>query len=179
LLINSSYAQSSDDFKTYTNKEMKFSIKHPSNCKADYEKYEMNVSVVYFSLPDDKECFQVSTQKVEPYLDTDTMTVKNTSLQQLVQKELDGYLSSDKVKVIRQNWVTVGGNPGYKIEHTFSCEHCSFNDPLFGMSDSYSSVIYTIANGKLYQLSYKDEPLKVPETLPLANKMVESFQVIK
>jgi hypothetical protein len=37
--------------------------------------------------------------------------------------------------------------------------------------------IYTKANGKFYLLKYIEDPLKVPESLPLANKMVESFQV--
>jgi hypothetical protein len=144
ILINSSYAQSSDNFKTYTNKEMKFSIQHPSNCEADYENdKEANVSIVYFSVPDGKECFQVSMEKVEPYLDTDTMTVKNTSLQQRVQKELDDYYrSSDEEKIIRQNWVTVGGNPGYKIEHIWSCQHCRIDNPLYGRPDHYSFVIF-------------------------------------
>jgi nucleoside-triphosphatase THEP1 len=65
-------------------------------------------------------------------------------------------------KFLRQNEVTVGGYTGLKIEYTM---------------DNYDFDIFTIANGKLYQLSYDEEPLKVPETLRLANKMVESFQV--
>jgi hypothetical protein len=117
-------------------------------------------------------------EKVEPYLETDTMTVKNTSSQQRVQKELDDYYRlSDEEKIIRQNWVTVGGNPGYKIEHIWSCQHCRIDNPLYVRPDHYSFVIFTIANGKLYRLSYTDEPLKVPETMPLANKMVDSFEV--
>lgn len=183
LLINSSYAQSSDNFKTYSNNDMKFSIQHPSNWKPEYSKFEpdlINFSVVYFSAPNKdspNDYFQVGMEEVKPYLDTDTMTLKNTSLQQRVQKELDDHLSSDKEKIIRQNWVTVGGNPAYKIEYTWSCKDCSLNDPTFGLPDRYSFQIFTFANGKFYRLSYGDDPLKVPETLPLANKMVESFQV--
>ena len=175
-LINSSYAQSLENFKTYTNKDMKFSIQHPSNWKPDYEKFEpeiVNFSVVYFT----NDYFQVGMEELEPYLDTDTMTVKNTSLEQRVQKELNEHASSANEKIIRHNWVTVGGKPAYKIEYTWSCEKCGFNDPLFGKPDRYSFEIFTLANGKLYRLSYGDEPLKVPETLPLANKMVESFKV--
>ena len=47
------------------------------------------------------------------------------------------------------------------------------------VSDSYTFEIFTIGNGKFYKLEYVEDPLEVPETLPLANKMVESFQVIK
>jgi hypothetical protein len=41
----------------------------------------------------------------------------------------------------------------------------------------YNFEIWNIANGKFYRLSYLEDPLKVPETLPLVNKMVDSFQV--
>lgn len=65
--------------------------------------------------------------------------------------------------LVRQNEITIGGNVGVKVE--YPC--CVF----------YTSDIFTIAKGKLYVLHYNDFPLKVPETLPLANKMVESFQI--
>jgi len=34
-----------------------------------------------------------------------------------------------------------------------------------------------LLDGRYYELTYLDKQLKVPETLPLANKMVESFQI--
>jgi len=46
-----------------------------------------------------------------------------------------------------------------------------------GKDSFYLFEICTIANGEIYILTYQDYPLKVPETLPLANKMVESFQL--
>jgi hypothetical protein len=69
--------------------------------------------------------------------------------------------------LIRKNQVTVGGNDGVKVELT-----SNEND-----KDYYDFHIFAIADGKLYTLAYAENPLKVPETLPLANKMVESFQI--
>ena len=66
--------------------------------------------------------------------------------------------------IVGQNEITIGGNAGYKVEYTGSFD--------------YSFVILTIANGKLYELRYDEEQLRVPETLPLANKMVESFKIL-
>ena len=43
----------------------------------------------------------------------------------------------------------------------------------------YVSQILTVANGKIYHLEYNEKPLKVPETLPLVNKMIESFHIIR
>jgi hypothetical protein len=67
--------------------------------------------------------------------------------------------------LIRQNKVTVGGNSGWKMEFA-------------GEDSIYLFEICTIANGKIYILTYQDYSLRVPETLPLANNMVESFQII-
>jgi hypothetical protein len=159
ILINSSYAQSSDNFKTYTNNDMRFSIQNPSIWQPEYSDFKPDIdySVVYFG-----NIFEVGMEKVEPYLDTNTLTLKNTSLQQYVHKELNE-LSTIDAKIIRQYPVTVGGNPAWKIEYT--------------LDDYYEFEIFTFANGHFYRLSYKEDQLKVPETLPLANKMVESFQV--
>jgi len=184
ILINSSYAQSLDNFKTYTNKEMKFSIQYPSNWQVKesaesphqesaesphQESAESPHGRVWFELSDRSlAIFAVDTEKVEPHFDSDTKTLKNTSLQQLVQHELDE-MSSDSSEfrnfdLIRQNKVTVGGNSGWKMEFA-------------GKDSLYLFEICTIANGEIYILTYQDYPLKVPETLPVANKMVESFQL--
>lgn len=69
--------------------------------------------------------------------------------------------------ILRENNVTIGGNDGWKIEFTDSNE----------VIDSYGFDILTFINGKLYTLSYNEESLEVPETVPLSNKMVESFRI--
>ena len=170
FLINSSHAQSVNNFVTYTNNDMNFTIQHPSNWQVK-ESTESPHGRVWFELSDRSlPIFAVDTEKVEPHFDSDTKTLKNTSLQQLVQHELDE-MSSDSSEfrnfdLIRQNKVTVGGNSGWKMEFA-------------GKDSFYLFEICTIANGEIYILTYQDYPLKVQETLPLANKMVESFQIIK
>src|SRR4030095_11895519 len=155
LLINSSYAQSMDNFKTYTNKKMKFSIQYPSNWQVE-EKEEYPNSVT-FQIPDrayNASFFMVSVGELEPH----------NTLEQEVKKGIDADISIFKSKLLKQNKVIVGGNTGIKTE-------------LMDHFSGYKFYITTIANGKIYQLSYIENPLKVPETLPVANKMVESFQI--
>jgi hypothetical protein len=65
--------------------------------------------------------------------------------------------------LIRQYEVTVYGNKGIKQEWT--------------ADDAYVYRINVIVDGRYYELTHLDKQLKVPETLPLANKMVESFQI--
>jgi PsbP len=170
FLINSSYSQSLDNFLNYTNKDMRFTIQHPSKWKVD-DDVKGFPDEVWFRSPDSQiRKFAISAEKIEPDLGTDTMTLRNT-LQQRAQKQLDEYRSASAhfnlpFTLIRQNEVTVGGNPGWKMEYIIS-------------EKEYNLEIFTIANGKFYSLSYAENPLKVPETLPVANKMVESFQFQK
>jgi hypothetical protein len=162
LLINSSHAQSSDKFLTYMDNDRGFTIQYPPNWQV-----EDDPEGVLFQIPDRDESvlgsfFLVSVEEPESYPNTDTMTLKNTSLQQRVQRSLNTALSTHNL--LRQNEVTVGGNIGIKTE--------------LSMPLNYQFHIGTIANGKFYNLEYSEDPLKVPESLPLANKMVESFQII-
>ncbi len=167
--INQTLNAQSENFETYNNKDLDFSIQYPSNWKVD-DDVKGFPDEIWFRSPDSQiRKFAISVEKFEPYLDTDTMTLKNTSLQQRAQERLDDYRSTAThfnlpFTLIRQNEVTVGGNPGWKIEYIMS-------------EKEYNLEIFTIANGKFYSLSYAENPLKVPETLPLANRMVQSFQV--
>ena len=169
--ISSSYAQSSDDFRKYTNDVMNFTIQYPSNWHVK-ENSETQSDRVWFDLSGRSlPIFSVETEKVEGDLevehhdDGDTITQNMPSLE-LAQHEIDEKMSLQfrDFDLINQNKVTVGGNSGWKMEFA-------------GQDNSYLFEICTIANGRIYVLTYQDYRSKVPETLPLANKMVESFQI--
>jgi hypothetical protein len=180
LAINQTVNAQSDNFKTYTNKDMKFSIEHPSNWKPEESHHEDHDSV-YFQIrknPEDKteisdifpsitsSYFRVEVQKLKPHLDSDTMTLQNMSIEEIA-KNFINFMPDNSQTLIRQNYVTVGGNDGLKVEYMDTSSTL----------ERYAFRIFTNVNGNLYTLQYQDKPLKVPETLPLINKMVESFQV--
>ena len=162
FLINSSNAQSSDNFLTYTDNDLNFTIQHPSNWQVKEIDDTVSFELSGRSLP----IFAVHTEKLESHLDSDTMTLKNPSLQELAEHELNEMTYSEfrNFDLIKQNKVTIAGNDGWKMEFA-------------GEDNFYLFEICTIANGKMYVLTYQDNALKVPETLPLANKMAESFQI--
>ena len=87
---------------------MRFTIQHPSKWKVD-DDVKGFPDEVWFRSPDSQiRKFAISVEKFEPNLDTDTMTLKNTSLQQLAQEQLDDYRSASAhfnlpFTVIRQN----------------------------------------------------------------------------
>ena len=72
-------------------------------------------------------------------------------------------LASLNLSLKPQTDTTVAGNDAIKFE--------------FILGGSYHFEVFMIANGKLYTLSYNDKPLSVPETVKLANKAVETFQL--
>jgi hypothetical protein len=183
ILINSSHAQSLDNFQNYTNNDLNFSIQHPSKWKPEQSNLDGYgpSEGVYFKIrenPEDKiefandlsitpsSYFRLDVKKIESQLDYNTMTLQNKSLEQYAQGTIDA-MPKNSETLIRQDHFPVGGNDGIKIEYTYNK-----ND-----RDYYGFNILTIADGKLYTLGYGEKPLKVPETLPLANKMVDSFQV--
>jgi hypothetical protein len=186
FLINSSHAQSSDKFLTYTDDDQrftdddrKFTIQYPENWVLRDEGYPNNGGLpnteVLFDISGtskEDEIFtlasrwlMVNVEQVGSYLDTDTMTSKNHTLPGYCQALVYVINSDPSDTLIRQNQVTVGGNPGCRVE---------WKD-----GDSYNFEVYTILDGKLFKLIYTDYQLTVPETFPLANKMVESFKILK
>jgi hypothetical protein len=154
--------QSSVNFLTYQNPTERYLIQYPSDWQVTGNGTSDAVIRFSPSYPLGELSFIITTTAPAAYLDTDTMTIKNTTLQQILQEKL--YFASVHHKPFRQNNVTVGGNSGIKNEY------------LGG--NIYSFEVFIVANGKLYTLAYNDESLNVPKTLPLVNKMVESFQFI-
>jgi PsbP len=181
ILINSSYAQSadnssnaqtSDNFLNYKNNDNGFTIQYPAEWKVKETGFDpsLNDVVVQFMAPDYSD-LTVHVNDVSQYLDTDTMTLKNTTLAQHVQNEVS-ILSNLALepnwiyKPIRSHEFPLAGKQGWKLEHI-----------LGYLNQKYQMRVYTIANDKVYELSYIASPSSVPKTFPLANKMVESFQL--
>lgn len=165
LVINSSDAQPSNNFLTYSNNDLKFTIQHPSNWIVVEDEKSPHQTVWFKISSRTTPIFVVQIHQVEAYNDTDMISLNNTILQ-YVQQRL-GLLSSLDIDYnpVKQNYVTIGGNFGLQVEFT--------------IGDFFNSDIFTIANGKLYELSYHDDPQSVPQNVKLADKMVESFRVIK
>jgi len=195
FLIGSSHAQSLDNFLNYTNNDLGFTIEHPSEWKVE-EYPKDKPTEVYFMIRENKEDvidydneslpvpanifdsrFTISVEepiKIETVktlanrVQVELKTVK--TLANRVQVELDKFVPPE-YKLIRQNEVTVGRNDGWIIEFRHTDADLNYDRHIF--------EILTNANGKFYNLQYIEDPLKVPETFPLVNKMVDSFQINK
>jgi hypothetical protein len=170
MLVNSSSAQSPNTFLTHVDKVNGFSIMYPSNWEVNA--LEENKGVEFHGPEPDRGAFRVEVQDATPYLDTNTMALKNTTAEQYAQARLNtvsvmGQPDPNIIyKKIRSNEFPVGGNTGWKIEYIWGY-----------LAEVYWFEIFTVANEKLFTLKYDALPLKVPKTLPLADKMVNSFNI--
>jgi hypothetical protein len=68
---------------------------------------------VMFSSPDSVlPQFSIKVRDVGRYLDTETLTVKNKTLDEVVEEYMTNVSESRLFTPIRQNQILVGGNPG-------------------------------------------------------------------
>ena len=161
-----------EEFKNYTNEEFDYSVQYPS----DWKIKDNSLDAVSFMIldRDDSSWFAVSIDEPKTDLDTSTMKLRNQSLEEYVKQQLDLAEGAAKglalftkedadYSLIRQNQLTLDGNDWIKSEYNFV--------------NQYHFEIVTFANGKFYTLSYVEYPLKVPETLPIVNQMVDSFNI--
>lgn len=171
-----------DEFVTYQNPAFAFSLQHPSNWKVDEDRSSDGIVQFFTAKDDDFAIFSVSVHNVTRYLNTDTLSLKDTTAQEYALKRLNilSQMGSDMdFKQIRQNEFNIAGNSGWKIEYSVN------PNPLMELpkgftppAPSYQFEVFTVANGKIYTLRYAEEPMKVPDTLPLVNKTVESFRIL-
>ena len=189
-LVSLVYGQTVE-FKSYTNNEENFTIQYPAHWEVEETDPDIVTSEVTFNAPErpiegeeipiNTGLLQVIVNDIPPdtqYLDTDTMTVKNitTNIQQYAQEQLNEVANSDALlasdpslpltstyKLIRSQEFPVAGKPGWKIEYIWG--------------DNYYLRVFAFMNDKVYELWHSVNTLEAPKTFPLANKMVESFQV--
>ena len=181
-ISNSSYAQPSDIFKNYTNKDLNYTIKYPSDWKVNANR--SSEGIIQFRIANgESPVLVVAVENATRFLNTDTMTIDYSTPQQYATEELDSLSIRPLLhfKPIRSNEFNIAGNSGWKMEYSIDTTGLhnivpknlqKFTGP------SYNIQLYTVNSGKIYELEYEEHPLKVGLTLPLVNRMVESFQFI-
>ena len=65
---------------------------------------------------------------------------------------------------------TIDGNPAWIIE-----EYMSY---MSGRQGLYNIETYVMKDNILYTLKFFSDPLKVPETLPIAQQIIDSFRIV-
>jgi hypothetical protein len=73
------------------------------------------------------------------------------------------------IRPIRVNSTTVAGVEAWAVDYVFNAED----------EQTFYRETYMVSNGKLYRFTFLSPPLKVPVILPVAQKMIDSFQFTK
>jgi hypothetical protein len=107
----------------------------------------------------------VIESKEEKYLDPNTMTIKsritpNLTSSDIAERWKTNYLSG--YENIRENETTIGAGkyPASRVEGMPDV------DPTSNGANVYSSVIYSVYDGKIYEIRTEIDDLAVPENLP-------------
>jgi PsbP len=119
---------------------------------------------------------EISVRNVDQYLDEKQMILKNKTAYDYVASTLKGAGYDPQfdmtTRPIRVNSTTVAGINAWRIDFMLTTGSVFHDETFFRKT-------YMVNNGKLYEFSYMAPPLKVPATLPIAQKMFDSFEFIK
>jgi hypothetical protein len=158
----------------FTNTEYGFEFEFPSTWEVlapfssgiNMEGIPIQVASIRSTIDDGiHDLLTISVLKPSRYLDTDAMEVKTSNLSpQEHAKIVTDLLPEYGFKVVRENPVTVAGMPAYRLEYTTYQYH--------------TEVFVVKPDGTLYKLEFGTPMLRAPESLPVFNKMVDSFKFI-
>lgn len=158
----------------FTNTEYGFEFEFPSTWEVlapfssglNMEGIPIQVASIRSTMDDGiHDLLTISVLKPSRYLDTDAMEVRTSNLSpQEHAKIVTDLLPEHGFKVVRENPVTVAGMPAYRIEYT---------------TYEYETEVFVVKpDGTLYKLEFGTPMLRAPESLPVFNKMVDSFKFV-
>jgi hypothetical protein len=183
---------------TYENKEYGFAFEHPATWHIEFDAYEAQLNNYVVSLADpysndtdgiEQTIFRVNVSEVRKSLDSDfqirTDTVGDYARNQVNEEikadnETNFLLRTETVlgrsggslhtlDNLKNTTTTIGGEKASMVQYIQSYE---------GEQMVFNTFVFVIKDDKVYELSFYSEPLKAPETLPIAEKIIQSFRFI-
>jgi hypothetical protein len=179
ILISTLQATLAQSIKTYTSKH--FTIQYPSNWELSPKNssfpFHGTSTVISFRPISNSEnltdhpSLSVTLTDVEKVLDRKDMKVKPKTLEQIAKDTIifynnPGPLGDTQFKLLKNTALTVGGQPGRQIQYITQ------SLGLFAMET------YVIKDGRLYTISFSAPESGIPEILPIAKNITQSFQFI-
>jgi len=167
-------AQTNDGiFLTYQSHTYGFKIQYPSNWeKLEFaqgiEEEHRNIVVNFLS-----PAGEGTSNTFREYLiiEVGNSTSHDESLTQYVTTQIHLRQALPNFNLVESTLTSVsGGNPAHKIVYTYS-------NPIVGITKVMD--ILTIKSDKLYFLSYNADAVKYSRYLPIIQKVIDSFQIIK
>ncbi|HZC20709.1 MAG TPA: PsbP-related protein [Nitrososphaeraceae archaeon] len=156
-------------FLVYTNPNQGIRIDYPANWKLDEHPYA-----------DKFVAYLTSTLKNSSDVSPATFTVSVETLKKNIS--LDNYTNANLAKakqslprfqLVESNATTLAGIPAHKIVYTFLSPDPAIQIPFTSMN------IWTIKQGKAYNISYTQARSQFAKYLEVTEHMINSFTIIK
>jgi eukaryotic-like serine/threonine-protein kinase len=159
----------SNNFLVYTNPDHRIRIDYPSNWKLDERPYaDKFIAYITSTLKNSSDVFPttitVSVETLKKNISLDNYT--NANLAQAKQS-LPGF------QLIDSNATILAGIPAHKIVYTFASPDPAIQIPFKSMN------IWTIKQGKAYNISYTQARSQYNKYLEVTEHMINSFSIIK
>jgi serine/threonine-protein kinase len=158
-----------NNFLVYTNPNHGIRIDYPVNWELDEHHYN-----------DKFIAHLTSTLKNSSDISPATITISVETLKKNIS--LDNYTNTNLAKakqslprfqLIESNATTLAGTPAHKIVYTFLSPDPAIQIPFKSMN------IWTIKQGKAYNISYTQTKSQYIEYLPVLVHMIKSFKTVK
>ena len=162
-------ATTANKFLVYTNPNQGIRIDYPANWKLDEHPYaDKFVAHLTSTLKNSSDVspatFAVSVETLKKNISLDNYT--NTNLAKAKQ-------SLPRFQLIESNATTLAGIPAHKIVYTFLSPDPAIQIPFTSMN------IWTIKQGKAYNISYTQARSQFTKYLEVTEHMINSFTIIK
>ena len=115
----------------------------------------------------------IRVENVSKYLDPNNLKVKSITLDDYISDkkiELSQSASGMSFTYLMDNKTQIAGHEAWSVEYMINVER---------KQAAYILGNYVINDGKLYTIEFSAPPQKVLENLPIAQKMIDSFQFTK
>ncbi len=172
--------------KNHENTRYNFTIDYPQNWKEEglTSAYDFGGNTIFkVGAPtNDPNSMRTSSNTVisidventSRSLNPNTLQVESASAEDYANNQiniLSGPMNLGSIQathdITKNNKVNVSGLPAWRIDYITN---------LSGIQSSYQSEVYVVKEGTLFTIGLFTDPLKVPETLPIFEKVLKSFK---
>jgi len=174
LINQGASAQVQQQQQVYKDPQGKFTIQYPSSWEvaprdSSFPYYGTATAIAFKPTyegndPLSHSLFNITPTDIEKSLDKTTLDQVASDFIEFL-KTPSSVLGDLKVEVLKNNATTIGGLPARQIQY------------LAHSIGTFEMQAYVIKNDKLYSLRFSTPEFKMPETLPVAQNMLKSFQL--
>lgn len=177
-LLEEKQKQSQENQKTklYKNDFYGVQFEYPSSANIVEDRLltmlDLQLAHVFF---DGQFKFPYLSIKIYPLLPSEK-TLNDFTSRIVIIKETSGLLNNN-VSILRSEATTLAGKPAHELEYIDKYDIATQNNTSSNNIETRGFSIFTIDNNQAYELEFKGTVEKYIKHLPLAERIIKSFQI--